>query len=209
MADIEAIKKLREATDAGVGDCREALEENKGDFEKAKLWLRKKGVAKAAKRAERATSEGTLGVYLHPANNKLGVIVEVQCETDFVARNEKFKEFVKDVSLQIAGMSPTYVSKHDVPKSVVTAWKKEISATSKAKKPSSQELEGRLASKYKEVCLLEQSFFKDDKTTVGEIFTNLIAVIGENMKITRFVRLRMGEPVVVAETTSKPVAEAE
>lgn len=197
MADIKTIKRLRDETGAGVSDCKEALDTAKGDINKAKLILRKKGVAKAAKKAERTTAEGTLGVYLHPANDKLAVIVEVKCETDFVARNEKFKEFVKDISLQIAGMAPEYISKEDVPKSVVAAWKKEISGASK------QELKGRLGAKYKELCLLEQTFFKDERIVVGNMLTDLIAVIGENIKITRFVRIRMGEPTVVAETVKK------
>lgn len=194
MVDIETIKKLRDESGAGITDCKEALESCKGDFDKAKAFLRKKGVAKAAKRAERETAEGRLGVYLHEANNKLGVIVEVQCETDFVARNNKFVDFVKDVSLQIAGLSPVYINKEDVPKKVLQEWEKEIGETK-----SKQEFEGKMEARYKESCLLEQSFFKDDKVTIKDVFTNLIAVIGENMKIVRFVRVKMGEPVVVAE----------
>ena len=202
MADIKVLKKLREETGAGVTDCKEALDKSKNDFEKAKLYLKKKGVAKAAKKAERSTAEGILGVYLHPANEKLAVIVEVKCETDFVARNEKFKQFVKDVSLQIAGLSPQYISKEDVPNALVTGWKKDIKAE-RGSKASARETEGRIGAKYKELCLLEQPFFKDESVTVGEMLTNLVAVIGENMKITRFVRVRMGELTTVAEMKEK------
>jgi len=202
MVDIEIIKKLREETGAGVGDCKEALDKSKDDFEKAKVYLKQKGVAKAAKKAERSTGEGTLGIYLHPTNEKLAVIVETKCETDFVARNEKFKAFVKNAALQVAGMSPQYISKDDIPKTLVANWKKEIKKERGAM-VSAKETEGRVSAKYKELCLLEQPFFKDEGVTIGEMLTELVAVIGENIKISRFVRIRMGEPTIVAETAEK------
>lgn len=177
MASIEAIKKLRGETNAGISDCREALDKHKGDLTKAKAYLKEKGVAKAAKRADRETAEGVVEVYLHPATNKLAAIVELQSETDFVARNEKFRDFAKNLAMQVAGMSPKYISKEDVP--------------AKEKK------------NIKEVCLLEQPSFKDPEKTIGEMLTDLIAVIGENMRIAKFVRFEMGKKVVVAESKEK------
>lgn len=201
MADLDSIKKLREETDAGITDCKEALEKHKGDFEKAKKHLKKKGAAKAAKRADRETSEGVVSVYLHPTTDKLVAVVEIKSETDFVARNEKFRDFADKAALQVAGMSPRYISKEDVPKEQIKKWKEEIKENSD--KPSKQEIEGRIEAKYKEVCLLEQPFIKDREKTIGEMLTQLIGVIGENMKISRFARLEMGKPITVAESKDK------
>lgn len=191
---IEKIKDLRQKTAAGISDCVEALQRAKGNIEDAVRYLEKKGIAKAAARAERVTGDGIVASYVH-TNDKLAVIVEVKCETDFVARNKLFRDFVKNVLLQIAGMGPLYISKDDVPKEVVKSWKSEIKESA-----NSKEIEGRIKAKYNEVCLLEQQFFKDEKKTIGDMLAQVIAKTGENCRITRFVRLVFGQKMVVAET---------
>jgi len=190
--DIRKIKELRELTFAGINDCKEALEACGGNISEAVKYLKKKGVTKAISKASRPTGEGIIASYVH-TNDKLGVLVEVRCETDFVARSEVFREFVKNVALQIAGMSPIYISMEDVPEEVVKEWKSEIREGA-----SDVEIKGRIQAKYKEVCLLEQPFFKDEKVTIKEMLTELIAKTGENCKIVRFVWFSLGQPIVVA-----------
>jgi len=191
---LDAIKKLREKTSAGVMDCKKALKEAGGDVNKAIEILRKRGVALASKKASRAAKEGVIGSYLH-LGNKIGVLVEVNCESDFVAKNKDFREFVKDVSMQIAASNPRYVSREDVPKGVMDKEKDIIKAQIKGKPANVVEkiVSGKLEKCYEDICLMEQPFIKDTNIKVREYLTSMIAKIGENMIIRRFVRYQVGE----------------
>ena len=191
---LDAIKKLREKTSAGIMDCKRALKEAGGDVNKAIAVLRKKGIALASKKSSRATKEGVIGSYLH-LGSKIGVLVEVNCESDFVARNKEFKAFVKDISMQIAASNPRYVSKEDVPKEVIENEKEIIAAQIKGKPANVVDkiVSGKVEKFYGEVCLLEQLFIKDTNIKVSEHLTSIIAKIGENMNIRRFVRFQVGE----------------
>lgn len=194
------IKDLRERTGAGMADCKKALSEVSGDMDKAIDWLRTKGLAKAAKKAGREATEGTCVSYIH-GGGRVGVLVEVNCETDFVARNEDFVQFSKDVALQIAAMTPLYVRADEVPadaiakeKSVLLAKAQEANAD--GKKPAAvieKMVEGQLSKWMKEICLMDQSFVKDDKQTIEQVQTALVAKIGENIRVRRFVRFELGE----------------
>jgi elongation factor Ts len=198
MAQISAssVKALRDKTSAGMMDCKKALEACSGDSEKAVSWLREKGLSKAAKKAGRATSEGVIGSYIH-SNGKIAVLVEIKCETDFVARGDNFQEFAKNVAMQIAAASPLCVSPEQLPADVVEKEKAIYMAQTKAEgKPDNiaeKIVEGRIKKYYKEVCLLEQPFIKDDKLTIQDLLKNLVATLGENIQIGRFVRMQLGE----------------
>ncbi len=195
-----SIKDLRERTGAGMADCKKALTEVGGDMDKAIDYLRAKGLAKAAKKAGREAPEGAVVSYIH-ANGKIGVLVEVNCETDFVARNEDFVAFTKDVAMQIAAMSPTYVRKEEVPADAIEKEKAVLIAKAKedpkmAGKPEAmlaKITEGQVTKWMKEICLLDQPFVKDDSKTIDQLLQTLIAKIGENIKIRRFVRFELGE----------------
>ena len=193
---IDAIKRLREKTSAGVVDCKKALREAGGDIDKAVEILRKQGVALASKKGGRAAKDGRIEGYIH-LGGKIGVLVEVNCETDFVARNDHFKTFVKDVAMQIAASNPLYLKREDVPQEVM---KKEIDifrAQMKEKPESAIEkiVEGKLAKFYEEACLMEQPFIKDTSLRVKDLLTSMIAKIGENIVIRRFVRYQVGEEI--------------
>ena len=196
--DISAtrVKELREATGAGVLECRKALEQWNGDLEKATAYLREKGLAKAAKKAERVVKDGRVEVYAHPGN-RVGVILEVNCESDFVARTEDFKALVHDLALHIAFASPRYVRAEDVPAEVLeaqrAAFQSEAAATGKPANVLERIVQGKLDKYYDEVCLLRQPFVKDDKVKVGDLVTGAIAKIGENIVVRRFVRYEVGE----------------
>jgi len=188
------VKELREKTNAGMMECKKALAEAQGDIEKALEILRKKGVALATKKAGRATNEGLIDSYIH-LGNKVGVMIEVNCETDFVARNEIFQRFVKDVMLQIASLSPIYLSKEDVP-AVVIEKEKEIASSQITGKPANvveKIVEGKISKYFEQVCLLEQPFIKDDKVKINDLLKSKIAELGENISIKRFVRYQLGE----------------
>jgi len=191
----EAVKDLRERTGAGFMDCKRALEEAGGDVEKAVTTLREAGLAAAAKKAGRDAREGLVSSYIH-TGGRVGVLLEVNCETDFVARNEQFQKLVKDIGMQIAGLSPKYVSQEQIPADVLTAKRAELeSDEALAKKPESvraQIVEGQLRKWFEEVCLLDQPF-RDGEETVGQLITNAIATIGENIRVRRFVRYALGE----------------
>ena len=198
MADITAssVKALRDKTGAGMMDCKKALTECSGDEEKAVAWLREKGLSKAQKRAGRATSEGVIGSYIH-SNGKLGVMVEIKCETDFVARSERFLEFAKNVAMQIAAANPVCLSSEEVPADLL-AKEKEIfkhQAMEEGKPEAIAEkiVEGRVKKFYKEICLLEQPFIKDDKVSIKDLLNDLVGVLGENVQIGRFTRMALGE----------------
>jgi elongation factor Ts len=191
-----AVKALRDKTGAGMMDCKKALGECAGDEEKSVAWLREKGLAKAQKRAGRATSEGVIGSYIH-STGKIGVLVEIKCETDFVARSERFQEFAKNVAMQIAAASPVCLAPEDVPAELL-AKEKEIfkhQAMEEGKPEAIAEkiVEGRIKKYYKEVCLLEQPFIKDDKVSIKDLINELVGVLGENVQIGRFTRMALGE----------------
>jgi elongation factor Ts len=197
MAEITAalVKDLRDRTGAGFMDCKKALAESDGDMDKAIEWLRARGVAKAANKAGREAREGLIGQYIH-AGGKLGVLIEVNSETDFVARNDDFQKLVRDIAMQIAGMAPRYVTIDSIPAEELEAKKAELLADEATlKKPEDireKIVEGQLNKWYKEVVLYEQTF-RDTEITVGELITEAIARIGENIRVRRFVRFQLGE----------------
>lgn len=190
------VKKLREATGAPMLDCKTALEQFGGDFEKAAEWLKERGLAKAAKKADRAANEGRIEVYVHPGN-RVAVMVEVNCETDFVAKTEAFQNFAHNVALHIAMAVPRYVDLADIPAAELEAKKAEMRqeaiAEGKPAHVADKIVEGKLAKWYEEVCLLSQPFIKDEEKTLGVMLKEAIAAIGENIVIRRFIRYQLGE----------------
>jgi len=192
----EMIKQLREKTGCGMMDCKAALNEAKGEFEQAIDILRKKGIAAIARRAGRTAAEGLIDSYIH-IGGKIGVLVEVNCETDFVSRSTDFQAFVKDLCLQIAASNPQYITRDEVPDGIVTS-EKDIIATQaknegKPEKAVEKIIEGRLEKFYSEVCLLDQPFIRDQNKIIKDLFGELSAKIGENIVIRRFVRFQLGE----------------
>ncbi|MGE4282181.1 MAG: translation elongation factor Ts [Clostridia bacterium] len=196
MITAEQVKELRERTGAGMMDCKKVLTQADGDIEKAIELLRERGLAAAAKKAGRIAAEGIVEAYIH-GNGRIGVLVEVNSETDFVAKNEEFREFVKDVAMQIAAANPQYVSKEEVPAEIIEKEKEILRAQAlnegKPEKIVDKMVEGRIEKFYKEVCLLEQPFIKDPDKTIKDMLTEKIAKIGENMNIRRFARFEKGE----------------
>jgi elongation factor Ts len=193
---VAQIKELRTLTGAGMMDCKKALIEAKGDIVEAANILRRKGLASLREKASRETKEGVIEAYIH-ANNKIGVLVEINCETDFVARNEEFKKFAHDIAMQVAAANPNYVSREDVPDSVI---EKELeiyrSQAIEEGKPNhivGKIAEGRLEKFFQSVCLLEQPFIKDPEKTIKEYLGEIASKIGENIAIKRFVRFELGE----------------
>jgi len=190
------VKELRERTGAGMMDCKKALVETNGDLEKAIDFLREKGLAAAAKKAGRIAAEGLVESYIH-AGGKLGVLVEVNCETDFVAKNEGFRNFVKDIAMHIAAAKPLYITRDEVPQEVIEHEKEILKAQALNEgKPAAiveKMVEGRIVKYYKENVLLEQEYVKDGDKTIEQVLNEQIATIGENMSIRRFVRWEMGE----------------
>lgn len=196
MINAQMVKSLRDRTGAGMMDCKKALENTNGDEEKAMVWLREKGLAKAQKRAGRTTSEGWIGSYIH-SNGKIGVLVELKCETDFVAKSDKFQELAKDLSMQIAATSPVCVSPDQLPEDLLEKEKQIFLHQAKEEgKPDNiaeKIVEGRIKKYYKEVCLLEQPFIKDDSKSIADLINEAVAVLGENIQIGRFTRMALGE----------------
>ncbi len=194
--DIKLIQELREKTGLGMMDCKKALEENSGNIEKSIEALRKKGAAVAAKRSDKVTSQGTICSYVHPGD-QIGVLVEINCETDFVARTDSVKQFAKDVAMHIAAFKPLAISSEEVDQALVIKEREILSAQLlQSGKPANiieQILEGRINKFYAEICLLKQPFMKNDKITVEEELKQLIAKTGENIKIRRFARYQVGE----------------
>jgi elongation factor Ts len=194
----EKVKQLREKTNAGMMDCKKALVEAKGDLAAAETILRKKGAATASKKAGREAKEGVIGSYIH-VGDKVGVLVEINCETDFVARNESFRSFVKDVTLQVAAAAPLFVKRDEVPQNLIDVERDVASATLKKgdKMPPADKLEqilkGKLDKYYSTVCLLEQAFVKDNTKTISDLLTAKISELGENIVIRRFTRFQVGE----------------
>ena len=198
MAEIKAalVKQLREKSGAGMMDCKSALVETEGDIEKAMEVLRKKGIAKAAKRSERLANEGKIEAYIHPGS-KLGVLVEVNCETDFVANTDDFKSFSRDISMQIAASSPRYIRREDVDQGVIDneleIYKEQARGQGKPENILDKIATGKLEKFFAEICLLEQPFIKDPDKTVHSLLQETIGKLGENVSIRRFTRFKIGE----------------
>jgi len=194
----DMVRKLREETGAGMMDCKSALVEAKGDTEAARGILRKKGLAAAAKKAGRATGEGVIGSYVH-AGNKIAVLVEVNCETDFVAKTADFQGLVKDIAMHVAASAPLYVRKEDVPAEVLDKEKEiytaQAAAQGKPAQVAERIAEGKLKDYFAQFCLLEQPFVRDGKVTVGELVQQKIGIIKENIVVRRFARFKVGEPL--------------
>ena len=192
----QLVKELREKTGAGILDCQKALAENGDNIDKAIDYLRQKGLAAAQKKAGRETNQGLVHAYIH-MGGKIGVLIEVNCETDFVARNEEFKAFVNDLALQVAAAKPSYVKREDIPGSIVDKERMiyEGQAKEMGKPPAAwpKIIEGKLEKFYQESCLIEQAFIKDPAVTVKDLLAQKIAKIGENMNIRRFTRYQLGE----------------
>ncbi len=194
--DAKTVKELRDKTGAPMMDCKKALQKSDCDIDKALKFLRENGIASADKKSGRATKDGKIISYIHPGD-KLGVLVEINCETDFVAKGEGFTTFAKDIAMHIAAASPLYLTKEDVPEDVI-AKEKEIYETqakneNKPEKVIEKIAEGRIAKFYNEICLMEQNFVKDDKVKIQELVKSAIAKFGENINIARFVRFNLGE----------------
>ena len=191
----EQVRRLREETGVGIIDCRNALARASGDYEAAKCDLHEQGSAKAAKKQERAANEGLVGSYIH-AGGKIGVLLELNCETDFVARNERFKELMRDISMHIAAMSPQYLDRAAVPAAAVEEVKREFRASAPAGKPENvieKIVEGKLNKWYEERVLLEQPFVKDDAQTIAELIASAVGVLGENIQVRRYAKFTLGE----------------
>lgn len=205
--DPKLVKALREKTGAGMMDCKQALVEAKGNMIEAEVILRKKGVAMAGKKASRAANEGRIASYIHHGS-KLGVLVEVNCETDFVARNEAFTELVKDITQHIAAANPSYIKREDVPADAVAREKEIYAAQVKDKPPQAVEkiVLGKLEKFYSTWCLLEQPFVKNSEITIKEHLTQKIAQLGENIVIRRFVRWQLGEELGGTQPPQPPAA---
>ena len=190
------VKELRGKTGAGILDCQKALQENENDIEKAIDHLRQKGLAAAQKKVGRETKEGLIFAYIHPGS-KIGVMLEINCETDFVARNEEFSAFAKDLTLQIAAANPAYVKREDIPEDIIEREKSVYQGQAKEMgKPEAawdKIVTGKLEKFYQDQCLLEQGFVKDPNTTIKDLLTQKISKLGENILVTRFVRYQLGQ----------------
>ena len=196
MSEISAalVKELREKTNAGMMDCKKALAETGGDLAAAEEFLRKKGIASAGKKADRAAKEGTIASYIH-MQGKVGVLVEINCETDFVAKNDNFRDFVKDITLHIAAAHPLYVNRTQVSEALI-AKEREIAAAQVQGKPANivdKIVDGKIDKFYSTICLLEQPFIKNPEVTIEELVKSKIAELGENIIIRRFTRYSVGE----------------
>ena len=196
MSMAQTIKTLRQRTGAGILDCKKALAENGGDLDAAIDWLRTKGIANAAKKASRIASEGLVTSYIH-GNGKIGVLLEVNCETDFVALNENFQDLVRDIAMHIAAAAPEYVSRDDIPSDAADKEREiQLRRTMEEGKPehiAEKIVEGRMGKWFQEICLLEQKFVKNDEKTVEQVVQDAVATIGENIKVRRFHRYVLGE----------------
>ncbi len=203
MIKPEDVKRLREQTGAGIMDCKRALEQSSGDYEKAAVWLREKGLSTAAKKAGRAAREGIVASYIHHGS-RLGVLLELNCETDFVARTDDFQQLARDLAIQVAGMAPQWVSREDVPADVIDEQKRLFTVDAEREGRPADRIptivEGKLNKWLESVCLLEQPY-RDTDRRIGDLVTEKIALLGENIRVARFVRMGVGE-------TSGPDAEA-
>jgi elongation factor Ts len=210
--DAKLVKELREKSGAPMGDCLKALQEAKGDMENAFVVLRKRGMASAAKKASRTTNEGAVGTYIH-AGGKIGVMIEVNCESDFVARTDDFQTLLKDIAMHIAAVDPRYVRKEDVTAADL-AREKEIysaqaAATGKPAQVIEKIVEGKMSKFYEEVCLLEQPFIKDQAVSIKELIATKVGKLGENLTVRRFARFKVGAPDWTVAQTKAAEAAAE
>lgn len=192
------VRDLREKTGAGIMDCKKALAETNANFEAAIKYLREKGLASASKRADRFTGEGIVGSYIH-AGGKVGVLVEVNCETDFVARTEEFKSFVKDVAMHVAALNPQYIKREEVSQEVIekerSIYRTQAVESGKQEKVIEKMIDGKIEKFFQDACLLEQTFVKDPDITIKDFLTNIAAKLGENIFIKRFVRFKIGDQI--------------
>jgi elongation factor Ts len=200
------VKELRDRTGAGMMECKAALVETKGNLAEAEIVLRKRGIASASKKATRTTRQGVIGSYIHPGA-QLGVLVEVNCESDFVARTDDFQQLVKDLAMQVAAADPQFIRKEDVTPDAL-AKEKDIQRgralqEGKPEKMVDKIVEGRMNKFYEEVCLYEQPFIRENSTTVGDLIKSMIAKVGENISVSRFVRFKVGEAALIEETAEK------
>ena len=195
--DAKLVKELREKSGAPMGDCLKALQEAKGEMEEAFVVLRKRGMASAAKKASRSTNEGAVGTYIH-AGGKIGVLIELNCESDFVARTEDFQELLKDIAMHIAAVDPRYVAKDEVTEADLDRekdiYRAQGAASGKSPEIIERMLTGKLAKFYEEFCLLEQPFIKESSLTIGQLIAQKIAKLGENISVRRFARFKIGDP---------------
>ena len=212
--DAKLVKELREKSGAPMGDCLKALQEAKGDMENAFVVLRKRGMASAAKKASRTTNEGAVGTYIH-AGGKIGVLLELNCESDFVARTEDFQELLRDVAMHIAAVDPRYVGKDEVtPEDMEREkdiYRAQAAATGKPPNIVERMLEGKMSKYYEEVCLLEQPFIKEQSLTVQQLIAQKVAKLGENISVRRFARFKVGDPsltVAATKASAEPEAQA-
>jgi elongation factor Ts len=198
MAEITAqtVKELRDRTGAGMMECKSALKESNGDVGEAEIVLRKRGIASAAKKASRSTTQGVIGSYIH-AGAQLGVLVEVNCESDFVARTDDFRQLVHDIAMQVAAVEPKFIRREDVTPEVLEKereiQKARVMGEGKPEKVADKIVEGRLNKFYEEICLYDQPFIKDNSTTVGQLIAGTVAKTGENISVSRFVRFKIGD----------------
>jgi elongation factor Ts len=200
------VKELRDRTGAGMMECKKALTEAKGNLAEAEIILRKAGITKASSKATRTTRQGIIGSYIHPGS-QLGVLVEVNCESDFVARTDDFQQLVKDLAMQVAAADPQFIRKEDVTPDAL-AKEKDIQRgralqEGKPEKMVDKIVEGRLAKFYEEICLYEQPFIRENSTTIGDLIKAAIAKLGENISVSRFVRFKVGEAALIEETAEQ------
>jgi elongation factor Ts len=212
--DAKQVKELREKSGAPMGDCLKALQESKGDMEQAFVVLRKRGMASAQKKASRSTNEGAVGTYIH-AGGKIGVLVELNCESDFVARTEDFQELLKDIAMHIAATDPRYVRKEDVTAEDMEREKEiyraQAAATGKPAPVVEKIVEGKMSKFYEEVCLLDQPFIKEQSMTISQLIAQKVAKLGENITVRRFARFKVGDPnwtVATIKQTGDEAAQA-
>jgi len=209
--DAKLVKELREKSGAPMGDCLKALQEAKGDMENAFVVLRKRGMASAAKKASRSTNEGAVGTYIH-AGGKIGVLLELNCESDFVARTEDFQELLKDIAMHIAAVDPRHVAKDEVTAADLEKEKEiyraQAAATGKPANIIEKMLEGKMSKFYEEVCLLDQPFIKEQSLTIAQLIAQKIAKLGENISVRRFARFKIGDPNYTV-ASAKPAATEE
>jgi elongation factor Ts len=209
--DAKLVKELREKSGAPMGDCLKALQESKGDMEQAFVVLRKRGIASAQKKASRSTNEGAVGTYIH-AGGKIGVLVELNCESDFVARTEDFQELLKDIAMHIAASDPRYVRKEDVTAEDMDREKEiyraQAAATGKPAPVVEKIVEGKMSKFYEEVCLLDQPFIKEQSITIAQLIAQKVAKLGENITVRRFARFKVGDPNWTVATTKQAGEDA-
>lgn len=212
--DAKLVKELREKSGAPMGDCLKALQEANGDMENAFVVLRKRGMASAAKKASRSTNEGAVGTYIH-AGGKIGVLLELNCESDFVARTDDFQELLKDVAMHIAAVDPRYVGKDEVTAQDIERekdiYRAQAAASGKPANIIEKMLEGKMSKFYEEVCLLEQPFIKEQSLTIQQLIAQKVAKLGENISVRRFARFKVGDPsftVAAAKATTGEETQA-